>query len=183
MTKLEAVNRILVSMGELPVDDLEQPLTEVELALTHIDMANKEVQLDGWYFNTETVTLIPDNKMIVSVPYDAVRVINLPYGYGTLGSRIYDYINKTVKIGKDIDCTVIRVIEFENLPLSFALWVTLRAAKKYQNNTLTSAFLAENLQREETEAMLAAKREHRQIVRPNVKGTTAGYHIQKVLRR
>ena len=34
-----------MSMGELPVDDLENPLTEVELALKHIDMANELDQL------------------------------------------------------------------------------------------------------------------------------------------
>ncbi len=183
MTRLEAVNRILVSMGELPVDDLEQPLTEVELALTHIDMANKEVQLDGWYFNTERAVLKPDEKGYIYTPYDAVRVLDLPPHITAIHNRLYDNINQTFLFKKDIECRVVKTAEFENLPMSFALWVTLRAAKKYQNNTLTSAFLAENLQREETEAMLAAKREHRQIVRPNVKGTTAGYHIQKVLRR
>lgn len=81
MTRLEAVNRILVSMGELPVDDLEQPLTEVELALTHIDMANKEVRLDGWYFNTERAVLKPDEKGYIYTPYDAVRVLDFAATY------------------------------------------------------------------------------------------------------
>lgn len=183
MTRLEAVNRILMSMGELPVDDLENPLTEVELALKHIDMANAEVQLDGWYFNTESVSLIPDEKGNVLIPYDAVKVINLPYGFVVVSGRVYDDINKTFNINKKVKCSVVKLMDFEDIPMAFALWITLRAAKKYQNNTLTSASLANNLEREELEAMLLAKKEHRQIARPNLKGTSAGYHIQKVLRR
>ena len=110
-------------------------------------------------------------------------MINLPYGLIVVSGRVYDDINKTFNINKEVKCSVVKLIDFEDIPLSFALWITLRAAKKYQNNTLTSAFLASNLEREELEAMLLAKKEHRQIARPNLKGTSAGYHIQKVLRR
>lgn len=183
MTKLEAVNRILVSMGELPVEEFDESITEIALANTHIEMASKEVQLDSWYFNTERVVLKPDERGYVYIPYNAVRVLDLPPHITAIHNRLYDNINQTFLFKKDIECRIVKLIDFEDIPVSFALWVTLRAAKKYQNNTLTSAFLAENLQREETEAMLAAKREHRQIVRPNVKGTSAGYNIQKVLRR
>lgn len=183
MTKLEAVNRILMSMGELPVDDLENPLTEVELALKHIDMANEEVQLDGWYFNTERVVLKPDDKGFICVPYDAVRILDLPPHISTVANKLYNDINQTFIFKKEIECRAVKYIDFEDVPMAFALWITLRAAKKYQNNTLTSAFLASNLEREELEAMLLAKKEHRQIARPNLKGTSAGYHIQKVLRR
>lgn len=170
-------------MGEVPVEDLESPLADVVLARSHIEMANKEVQLDGWYFNTENITLIPNDRGELLVPYDAVRVTGLPYKYVLMDGRIYDSNNKTFNIGRQLNCYVIKIIDFEKLPLSFAIWITLRASKKYQNNTLTSPALLANLEREEAEAMLVAKREHRDIVRPNLKGTSAGYHIQQVLRR
>lgn len=183
MTKLEAVNRIFISMGELPVDELDESVTEVALALAHIDTANKEIQLEDWYFNTERAKLMPDDKGHITLPFDAVRVLDLPPHIRVIQNKLYNDINQTFVFKKEIECRVIKLVEFEDLPLSFALWVTLRAAKKYQNNTLTSAYLAENLQREETEAMLTAKKEHRKITRPNIKGTTAGYDVQKVLRR
>lgn len=170
-------------MGELPVDELDESVTETALALAHIDIANKEIQLEDWYFNTERVKLIPDDKGHITLPFDAVRVLDLPPHISVIHNTLYNDINQTFVFNKEIECRVIKLVDFEYLPLSFAIWVTLRAAKKYQNNTLTSAFLAENLQREETEAMLVAKKEHRQIARPNLKGTSAGYHIQKVLRR
>lgn len=170
-------------MGELPVDELDETVTETALALAHIDTANKEIQLEDWYFNTERAVLRPDDKGHITLPFDAVRAVDLPPHISIIHNKLYNDINQTYVFNKEIECRVIKLVEFEDLPLSFAIWVTLRAAKKYQNNILTSPALAENLAREELEAMLVAKKEHRKIVRPNLKGTSAGYHIQKVLRR
>ncbi len=183
MTRLEAVNRILLSIGELPIDDLDFAPTEVELALTHLDMASKEVQLDGWYFNTEIVDLKPDSQGHIFLPYDSIKVVDLPPYVICINNKLYDQARQSFVFNKNIRCKAIKAVDFEDIPLSFALWVTLRAAKKYQNNTLTSGFLAENLEKEELEAMLLAKREHRQVTRPNVKGSSAGYDIKNVLRR
>lgn len=183
MTKLEAINRILISMGELPVEELDESLTEVALASTHIDMASREVQLDSWYFNTEWAVLIPDNKGHILIPFDVVRVIDLPPHISVIHNKLYDNISQSFIFKRDIQCRIIKVLDFEDIPATFALWITLRAAKKYQNNTLTSPSLAENLQREETEAMLSAKREHREITRPNVMGRNGKFSIAKVLRR
>ena len=115
-------------MGELPVDELDESVTEVALALAHIDTA---------YFNTERAKLIPDDKGHMTLPFDAVRVLDLPPHISVIQNKLYNDINQTFVFKKEIECRVIKLVEFEDLPLSFALWVTLRAAKKYQNNTLT----------------------------------------------
>ncbi len=182
MTLLDAVNRILISTGELPVEALEEnPITEVALAISHINMACREVQLAGWYFNSEYIELTPDDKGIIRLPFDTVSVKNLPYGLVLKNDSIYDTTKNSYIIGKKVKATLISLLPLEKLPETFALWVTLRAAKKYQDNAITSAELKSNLEREELEAMLAAKKEDRSITRYNVKSKPS--LIKKILRR
>lgn len=182
MTLLDAVNRILISTGELPVEALEEnPITEVALAISHINMACREVQLAGWYFNSEYVKLIPDDEGRIKLPFDTLSVKDLPLGFVYHTAGIYDTLKGSYIVSLPVWATVISLLPLEKLPETFALWVTLRAAKKYQDNAITSAELKSNLEREELEAMLAAKKEDRSIRRQNIKSKPS--LIRKILRR
>ena len=63
-TQLEAVNSMLGHIGEAPVDSIATPSSlpiSASTALTILDEVSREVQSDGWHFNTEyDVTLSPD---------------------------------------------------------------------------------------------------------------------------
>lgn len=182
MTLLDAVNRILISTGELPVEALEEnPITEVALAINHINMACREVQLAGWYFNSEHVKLMPNDEGRIMLPFDTLSVKDLPQGFVYHTTGIYDSGKSSYNINKPVWATVISLLPLEKLPETFALWVTLRAAKKYQDNAITSAELKTNIEREELEAMLAAKKEDRAIMKPNVKSKSS--LIKRILRR
>tara|TARA_R100001530_G_scaffold20727_1_gene17227 strand:- start:551 stop:1186 length:636 start_codon:yes stop_codon:yes gene_type:complete len=52
-TELDAVNQILSSVGQAPVTTLDQQNPEVAIALNTLRESNKQVQAEGWVFNTE----------------------------------------------------------------------------------------------------------------------------------
>mgnify|MGYP001400660828 CR=1 FL=1 len=52
-TKLEAVNLMLSTIGEAPVNSLTSGLVDAELAETILASVSKAVQSEGWNFNTE----------------------------------------------------------------------------------------------------------------------------------
>ncbi len=52
MTKLEAVNDILLSIGEKPVNGLTSGLPDAALAEAVLDKISRQVQLEGWNSNT-----------------------------------------------------------------------------------------------------------------------------------
>ena len=52
-TELEAVNIMLSSIGEAPVNSLSSGLVDAELAQTTLHNVSREVQAAGWSFNTE----------------------------------------------------------------------------------------------------------------------------------
>lgn len=53
MTELDAVNAILASIGEAPVDDLASAAQDVAVALNILRDNTREVQSWGWRFNAE----------------------------------------------------------------------------------------------------------------------------------
>ena len=75
MTQLEAVNVLLTTIGEAPVNSLSgKQTTDVAIAQQVLNEVNREVQSRGWHFNTEyDVELILTSKHI-EPPIDAVRV-------------------------------------------------------------------------------------------------------------
>ena len=53
-TKLMAVNTILSTVGEAPVNNLTAVTADVRIAESVLDEVSREVQSAGWHFNTET---------------------------------------------------------------------------------------------------------------------------------
>ena len=75
LTKLEAVNIILDSIGETPVSSLESGLPDAEAAVTKLDEINKTVQSKGWHQNTEKkLKLVPDSNKNIVVANNYLRV-------------------------------------------------------------------------------------------------------------
>jgi hypothetical protein len=52
-TELDAVNQILSSVGQAPVTTLDLQNPEVSIVLNTLREINKQVQAEGWIFNTE----------------------------------------------------------------------------------------------------------------------------------
>jgi hypothetical protein len=61
-TELDAVNQILSSVGQAPVTTLDLQNPEVSIVLNTLREINKQVQAEGWIFNTErSYELVPDS--------------------------------------------------------------------------------------------------------------------------
>ena len=57
---LSAVNACLGTLGELPVNDVDEDHPLVPAALAKIDQETVFLQSDMWWFNVEYPTLFPD---------------------------------------------------------------------------------------------------------------------------
>lgn len=77
LTKLEAVNILLDTIGETPVNSLTGTLTaDVAKAKSTLEEVNKRVQNKGWHFNTKyDYTLTPDAiTNHIAIPVNVVKV-------------------------------------------------------------------------------------------------------------
>ena len=70
MTELEAVNVLLTTIGETPVNTLTgNQVTDVTIAKQVLNEISREVQAQGWHFNTEDgVELMPNEFKKILVP-------------------------------------------------------------------------------------------------------------------
>lgn len=154
-TELEAVNAMLDSIGEIPInslDDIEAP--DAGTALRQLRIASKAVQLIGWEWNTEeNVTITPDADGNLLVPPNTLKVIAALCSNGVRlthrGTKLYDKKNHTYAFTASAKITIVTALPFEELPEAARQYVMLRAADKFQDGAVGSP----TLDREAEESM------------------------------
>ena len=73
-TKLSAVNSILGAIGQSPVTNLNFDNPEVSFIFNILTEVNKDVQNEGWHFNTEYhVKTTPDANKHITLPTSTLR--------------------------------------------------------------------------------------------------------------
>lgn len=104
MTELEAVNEMLMSIGQAPVNTLNVTgIRDVNVARALLAKVSRRVQSRGWNFNTDDAyVLSPDVDDIILIPSGALKVIpQVGNQYTTRrhekGLALYDRDNMTFK--------------------------------------------------------------------------------------
>lgn len=152
MTDLEAVNRMLGSIGQAPVNTLDVPgVGDVADAARHLNEALRDVQTVGYAFNTDygfaltrdAITgfiLIPDGALDVDVSDSSVNAVErtLP----TTGQRaLYDTDNHTFVFTDDITADVIWGFGFNDIPQAARSYIATAAARRFQAQKVNSPIL------------------------------------------
>jgi len=143
-TELEAVNTMLNTIGEAPVNTLVN-MTSVDAitALSVLRSVNRSVQAEGWFFNSETdYPLVPDQNSNLPLPtnimaVDSSRESNA-YELVQRGARAYDRKNHTYTFTQTVKCDLILLLSFEEIPEAARNYIALRAARILQDRLLGS---------------------------------------------
>lgn len=157
-TELEAVNAMLDTIGEAPIDsliDIEAP--DAGTALRRLRIASKAVQLIGWEWNTDLeVTLTPNSDGNLVLPENTLKVIAIATKgdekLTTRGGMLYDRKNQTSVFTDTRKVTLVTGLLFEDMPEAARQYVMLSAADKFQDGVLGSP----TLDREAEESMMKA---------------------------
>ena len=135
-TELSAVNNILGSIGQAPINQLTFDNPEIQMIFNLLRDANVDTQAEGWHFNTEKhVKFSPNSDGKIAIGNDilsmdlhnnqARRTFDLVRRNGFL----YDKQDHTDIFTADIDLDVVRLYTFENLPIVFRRYITYRASR------------------------------------------------------
>lgn len=122
MTKLEIINSMLATLGELPMNELDARHPYVASGLRILEQKSKTVQLNkgvGFWFNKlNSYTLRQDTAGKVAVPDDIIQftAVDYPNRYGVVGGYLWDNINDTNVISANVVVTAVRELAFEDLP-------------------------------------------------------------------
>jgi hypothetical protein len=154
-TQLEAVNSMLGHIGESPVDSIATPSAlpiSASTALTILDEVSREVQSDGWHFNTEyDVTLSPNvsNNIVLDSDIIEADVDDHSSDIVCRGLTLFNRKDNTSTFTSDIKVTLTRLLAWDSLPEPARRYITLRAARILQGRIVGSRELEALIARDE----------------------------------
>lgn len=189
MTKLEAVNEMLSVIGESPINSLSGSLTQdASMAENLLDRTSREVQMHRWVFNVEdNYPLAVDGDGFIQLPTDCLFCDVDPCRQSASmdvvvrGTRLYDRKNQTyVFTTSPIYVELTRFLDFEDLPEAARNYITLRAARKFQDRVQGSQADHFYTAQDEQDAR-AAMRQHE--LRSGDQTIFSNYNVARTLRR
>ena len=144
-TKLMAVNTMLSTVGEAPVNNLLSVTADVRIAESILDEVSREVQSVPWHFNTEKdVQLIPDSTGNINLASNIVRVdledanVSADYDIAVRGSKLYNRKTNSYTFTATLKYTTVTMMDWEYLPEPAKRYIMIRAARIYQDRLLGS---------------------------------------------
>jgi|TARA_R110001606_G_scaffold388303_2_gene553522 hypothetical protein len=155
-TRLEAVNVLLASIVEAPVNSLdENGLDEAAIASSVIDETSRAVQTHGWLWNTEyNYPLGRDNTSEIQVPSNTLKIHFKDSRYITRGKRVYDRNTFSYRHSSDLTADIIVGLDWEELPEVLRAYIMYRAGRVFQARQLGSQVLFAFTKEDENAAFL-----------------------------
>ena len=135
--QLDAVNEMLMSVGQTPVTQLEATNPDVALAFETLTQVSRGVQAEGWTFNRENhlSTFVPDSTTKkIQIP-DNVLQIDLSDNHDNRSKDavrrdgyLYDRENHTFEWDATPEVNVVYFYDWGDLPKPIRDYVVARAA-------------------------------------------------------
>ena len=158
-TELQAVNIMLAAIGEAPINTLTGTLpVDAVTARSTLAEVNKNIQSEGWSFNTEIdVTLTRDASNQINIPINVLRVDANIHQHPTIdpiqrGLKLYDRQNNKFEFDEDLICTVVYLRDFDEIPEPARHYMNIQAARKFVDRLVSDQSLRTYTQQDEQRA-------------------------------
>ena len=155
-TELSAVNSILGSIGQSPITTLNYENPEIAYIYNILNEVNKDVQNEGWHFNTENhVKTAPDANGFITLPANTLRYdLNDDSHNKTMDlvirdGKLYDLVDHTDVFTGDIYLDVVTLYQFTDLPNPFQRYITYRASVRAATQLVSNPQLVQLLRQQE----------------------------------
>jgi len=132
MTVIDGINRMLRYIGELPlpssvaIDSLNDG-HEAKTARTVLEETLREEQEEKWWFNTFTISYVPDTDGYITLPQNVIA-----YEGGDViieGGNLYTVATMSPIFTDPVELVVRLELAFDTVPDIFRTYVILVAAK------------------------------------------------------
>lgn len=155
-TELSSVNSVLGAIGQSPITTLDYENPEISFIYNILMECNKDVQAEGWVFNTEyRYPLTPDVNKEIRIPNNVLRIDvteGQTYRYVDIvrrNGKIYDKLNHTYEFDEALDFDIVWLFGFEDLPMVFRRYITYRASGRAATQLVTNPQLTQLLAQQE----------------------------------
>lgn len=166
-TELEAVNTILSTIGEAPLNSLTGSLpVDGTVAVNILSEITREVQSAGWHFNTHykvTLSRDTDNKIplatnILRVELDPNRYSKLQYDIVQRNNYLYNLAKNQDTFDTNFeDVIAVYLLPFDEIPEQAKRYITIRSARVFHDRTLGANTLHKFSTEDEARALIILK--------------------------
>ena len=152
-------------IGEMPIpdgisiDELESS-HEAYIAREILLEKNIELQLNGWWFNKQNTTLVPNYRNEIAIPENVISVDASDSGYIVNEGMLYSPTENTYKFEEPVEVSVVYEISFDDTPLTFATWALYEATSEFQNIMNGDDILEKKLKALAAQSFVTCQREH-----------------------
>ena len=160
--ELPAVNQILASVGQAPVTTLDQTNPDVAIAYDTLLQVSREVQAEGWSFNTEeNIKETPDVNGYISYPANVLQMdlTNNSSNYNKdvikKNGRLYDKIEHTDVWTGDVYVDKLFWYDWIDLPTVMQDYIVAKAAVVVSSRIVGDETQYEMLQQREVQSRAA----------------------------
>lgn len=159
MTVLEAVNVLLTTIGEAPVNTLTgNQVTDVTIANQVLTEVSREVQAQGWHFNTEDKVVLSRNEFnFIVIPADVARIDTPDYNTVIRGDKLFNLDTRSYEFFSTVEASIVYYQDFLELPDVVKKYITTRAARIFSDRMLNSETIHRMVSRDEQKALIDLK--------------------------
>ena len=172
MTKLDAVNICLSSMGEPTVNTLDGAAIDAQMASDLVDETSRTVQSMGWHWNREKHTIAPNALSQISLPANILRVDTVDDSKTVdvvqRGLKLFDVENSSYEFTDPLKIEMYVQLSFEDLPYAAKQFITMRAARLLQQRLLGSDTLYKFHAADEQKAWIVLMQEETEVADGNM---------------
>ena len=162
-SELDAVNQMLMSIGQAPINTLEvDGISDVSFARLILHNTSREVQNKGWSFNSEKCfPLSADGAGEIAFPANALSCDPSDKDENLIerARKLYDLENHTFNIGRTVDVDVKWFFEFEDLPQSARAYIAHMAGRIFQAQLVGAQVLYQFTKEREIECLTNLERD------------------------
>lgn len=186
-TKLDAINTMLSTIGEAPINTLEDiGSVDAVMAEQILDSTSREVQGRGWHWNTEHEYKIqPDVNGSLWLPPTVLRADDSKGRLGkdvvVRGQRLYDRRRHSYEFTDPMTIDLMVLLEFEELPQPAKHFIMIRSARIFQERVVGSGTLSGFTEMDEVWAKFQLEEMEGDIAEYNI--LTDSYAVARVLDR
>ena len=161
MSELEAVNLMLMTIGEYKVNDLINLAGRSDAAIAKDILTNtsRAVQSKGWTFNTDfDVVLAPDTEGQIELGGSILRIDTTSTVRSSQkdiierANKLYDRQNNTHIFTDNVTVDTITYFNFEDLPEAARRFIAIRSARVFHDRVVGSGELHRFFQDDEGQA-------------------------------
>lgn len=127
---LDAINRVLLSIGETPVNRIDDPTVITTQTHKVINETKRQILLKGWHFNKEDgYTLSPDKKGLIHITSDMLDIHLQDPSLSIKKKRLFNRTSQSFLFTENVKASITFDRSFEDIPALFQEYITARSIR------------------------------------------------------